>query len=178
MRTFESRRDARRARHLLHGAGVLLSLAPLFTIAISACDDAILGERVLGCDGGECTDATPLPDAASRSDDGCAPPPVEPSCEAGAPAPTRDLAGCVVGFVCELTCATLDGTCSSRAACPGGRWSTTASTDCAASGTPVEERGCCRSCPAIAAPPADFCDAGSALTGVYEGDCLLRFECQ
>ncbi len=154
---------------------VLVCLATAAGLAVAACDDAILGERLLGCDGGSCVESSTTDGPTPSKDDGCPPAPSTPLCDAGTVAAQRDPAGCVVGWVCEIACATVGGTCSTRAACAGGRWSTTASTDCTDAGG---EQGCCRSCPAISAPAPGFCDAGGNAVGIYEGDCLVGFECK
>ena len=134
----------------------------------SACDDAILGVRTLDCDGGSCMDAD-RPDRPGDEDSRTCPPVDSPTCDAGAPVEQRE-GDCIVGYVCEVTCASRGGTCATLASCAGGRWSPDASTDCSSG------LGCCRPCPAIMAPPADYCDGGT-IAEVREGDCVVGFSC-
>ena len=137
-------------------------LAPAAALGATACDDAVLGVRPLPCDGSACVDA-------SGGGGGC-PEVDEPSCETGTPIAEHD-AGCVVGYFCGEVCASIGGSCSSLAACPGGRWSTEDS-DCSEAGG----LGCCSECVPISAPPSDFC-GGGPITEVHEGDCLVDFVC-
>ncbi|MDF2693998.1 MAG: hypothetical protein K0S65_2381 [Labilithrix sp.] len=149
-------------------AGAVLVTSSTFLWA--ACDDAILGVRVLRCDGSVCNE-TEEPETSRPDGGGCSP--IDPpECEAGVPVPRRE-GDCVVGYTCTATCASLGGECKTRAACSGGRWSADASVEC----TGGVDLGCCRACPAIAAPPPGYCDGGT-VTEVYEGDCRVGFACE
>jgi hypothetical protein len=151
------------SRHLV--LLVALLAAPAGALGASACGDAILGVRPLACDGSACLDA-------SDGDGGDSCPEVEePACDEGLPIAEHED-GCIVGYVCGGVCASLGGDCTSRLDCPGGRWSTSARSDC----SEAASLGCCRDCPPISAPPPGFCDGG-VVTEVLEGDCVVDFEC-
>jgi hypothetical protein len=160
-----------RARTLL---ATLIATITIGAITITACDDAILGERLLGCDGSACSESSTT-DGTTSTPDTCPSAPSAPVCDAGVLTSQIDGNGCTVAFTCEIACASTGGTCSTKAACMDGRWSTAAVSDCADSG---EVQGCCRLCPAISAPPPGFCDAGTNAVGVYDGNCLIGFACQ
>lgn len=155
-------------------AGPSLLLAALL-LSWAACDDAVLGVRAAACEAGDCIDdaGRGADDAGAARPDGSACPVVaQPVCDAGTAVAERDGV-CVTGYRCQVVCASLpEGRCSVRAACAGGRWSTSSLSDC----DPSAGLGCCRACVPISPPPPDFCDGGTVTT-VFEGDCAVAFAC-
>ncbi len=162
--------------------------APFFGLAVGcglltlfACQNAILGEYVGGCDAGACeADEAHEADASFIRDDAFVCPTVAvPACDAGSPVEQRGTDGCVVGYRCTIACASQNGVCKTRPECAGGRWSTDPRYDCSATASDISGGGniaCCMSCPSIGAPSADYCDGGP-IAQVYEGDCLVGFAC-
>lgn len=143
-------------------------------IASVHCGDAVLGER-LACEGACEQEGEDSAQADASNDVACPVAPSPPACDGGV-LPVPDDSGCVTGFRCVLACGGGGGRCLARSACAPPERVLEAETECATS----EDQGCCLpSCPAIMAPPADFCGADETVTPVVDAyGCTRSFVCR